>query len=171
MNEGNSNHALVLKQLQTEIDLINLRTALRLASLPGIIYLVHQRYHAADVRPLMIEAGGQRLTKRLIAMIAESVGIEEMVRRLGDTRYGPALEIGWRRYQAGEGGLTVLERALEHWQAEHIATMFTHNPLSIATAIGYFGCKEIEVANLRLIAQAVTLDMKRDQIRRELIIV
>jgi ATP synthase A1 C subunit len=171
LSQGNSNHAIVLKQLQIDIDLINLRTALRLASLPGITYLIHQRYHAADVRPLMIEVGGQLLTKRLIALVAESVGLEEMVRRLSDTRYGPALEAGWRRYQAGEGGLTVLERALEHWQAEYIATMFTHNPLSIAIAIGYIGCKEIEVANLRLIAQAVALDMKREQVRRELIIV
>ena len=171
LSQGNGNHTIVREQLQIEIDLINLRTALRLASLPGINYLVHQRYHAADVRPLMIEAGGQQLTKRLIALVAESIGLEEMVRRLSDTRYGAALEAGWRRYQAREGGLTVLERALEQWQAEYIVTMFSRNPLSIATAIGYFGCKEIEVANLRLIAQAVVLGMKREQVRRELIIV
>jgi vacuolar-type H+-ATPase subunit C/Vma6 len=49
--------------------------------------------------------------------------------------------------------------------------MFTRDPLSIAIPIGYIGCKEIEVANLRLIAQAVTLGLKRDEVRQELIVV
>jgi vacuolar-type H+-ATPase subunit C/Vma6 len=48
--------------------------------------------------------------------------------------------------------------------------MFTYDPLSIAIPIGYLGCKEVEVANLRLIGQAVALDMNRKQARRDLII-
>jgi vacuolar-type H+-ATPase subunit C/Vma6 len=49
--------------------------------------------------------------------------------------------------------------------------MFSRNPLSVAIPIGYLGCKEVEVANLRLVAQAVALGMKREQARRDLIIV
>ena len=171
LSQGNSNRAIVREQLCIEVDLVNIRTALHLASRPGISYLVHQRYHATDVRPLMIESGGQLLTQRLIELVAAAGGVEEMVHGLNDTRYGPALEAGWRHFQAGEGSITTLERALERWRAEYIAAMFSRNPLSIAIAVGYFGCKEIEVANLRLIAQAVSLGMKEEQVRRELIIV
>jgi vacuolar-type H+-ATPase subunit C/Vma6 len=64
-----------------------------------------------------------------------------------------------------------MQRELERWQTEHIAAMFNRNSLSIAIPIGYIGCKETEVANLRLVAQAVALGMKREQVRRDLIIV
>ena len=70
-----------------------------------------------------------------------------------------------------ESGLIVFERELERWQAHLFSAMFTRNPLSIAFPLGYIGCKEMEVANLRLIAQAVTLGLKADEIWRELIIV
>jgi vacuolar-type H+-ATPase subunit C/Vma6 len=81
------------------------------------------------------------------------------------------LEVGWRRYQAGEGDLAVLERELERWQAKQFMALFTGDPLTIAISIAYLGCKEIEVANLRLIAQAIALGLKRDEVRQELIIV
>ena len=171
LSQGNGNRAIVREQLCIEVDLVNIRTALHLAGRPGISYLVHQRYHATNVRPLMIEYGGQLLTQRLIELAAAVGGLEEMVHSLSDTRYGPALESGWQHFQAGEGDLTMLERALERWRAEYLAAMFRRNPLSIAIAIGYFGCKEIEVANLRIIAQAMALGMKDEQVRRELIIV
>lgn len=171
LSQGNGNRAIVLEYLKIEADLINLRTILRLARLPGITHLVHQRYNATDVCPLLIEPGGRLPARRLAEQVAQTDGLEGIVRGLGDTCYGPVLEAGWQRYQAGEGNVTVLERELERWQAKHTAAMFTRNPLSIAIVIGYFGCKEIEVANLRLIAQAVALGMEREQARRELIIV
>ena len=171
LSQGNGNRAIVLEQLGIEVDLINIRTALQLASLPGITYLVQQRYHAPDVCPLMIESGSQSLVKRLTNLVADPGGLEQLVHGLSDIRYGPALQTGWQNYQTGERRLTTLERALDRWQAEYTAALFTRNPLSIAIAIGYFGCKETEVANLRLIAQAVALQMQPEQARRELIIV
>ncbi len=67
--------------------------------------------------------------------------------------------------------MTVLERELERWRAERMAALFTRNSLSVAIPMGYFGCKEIEVSNLRLIAQAVALGTERDRVRRDLIFV
>lgn len=167
------NRAIARDSVQAEVDVINIRAALRLARLPEALHLVQRRYNATDVRPLFIEPGGYVSTARLAALVAERAGLEGMVRGLGDTRYGPALEAGWRRYERGNGNgdLATLERELERWQAEFAAAMFTRNSLSIAVPIGYLGCKEVEVANLRLIAQAVNLDMKRDQVQRDLIIV
>ncbi len=171
LSQGNGNHTMVAEHLQAEIDLLNISTALRLVRLPGVATLVRQRYNADDVSPLLIEPGGHLRTGRLAHLVAEAGGLEGVVRGLSDTRYGPALEAGWKRYQSGEGNFAVLERELERWQAERTAAMFTRNSLSIAIPIGYFGCKEVEVANLRLVAQAVILDMNREQVRRDLIIV
>lgn len=170
LSRGNGDRAIVTEHLQVEIDLVNISTALRLVRLPGIATLVRQRYNATDVGPLLIEAGGHLRTGRLAQLVAEAGGLEGMVRGLSDTRYGPALEAGWKRYQSGEGNFGVLERELERWQAECTAAMFTRDSLGIAIPIGYLGCKEVEVANLRLIAQAVALDMKREQVQRDLII-
>ena len=103
--------------------------------------------------------------------MSEGNGVEGVVVSLSQPRYGPALQAGWQRYQAGEGGLSVIERELERWQAGQTAAMFRRNPLSIAIPIGYIGCKEVEVANLRLIAQAVALSMPRQLVRRNLIVV
>lgn len=170
LGRGNGNRAIVAEHLQAEIDLVNISTALRLARLPGIVALVRQRYNATDVGPLLIEAGGHLRTGWLAYLVSEAGGLEGAVRGLSDTCYRPALEAGLKRYQSGEGNFGVLERELERWQAERTAAMFTRDPLSIAIPIGYLGCKEVEVANLRLIAQAVALDMKREQVRRDLII-
>jgi V/A-type H+-transporting ATPase subunit C len=171
LSQGNSNKAIALEHFQTEVDFINLVTALRLARHPELVALVQQRYQAPDVRPLLIEPGGHLSVQRLVELVTQAGGLEGTVRSLRDSRYGQALEVGWRRYQAGEGDLAVFERELERWQAKQVKAMFTRDPLSIAIPIGYIGYKEIEVANLRLIAQAVALGLKRDEVRQELIIV
>jgi V/A-type H+-transporting ATPase subunit C len=171
LGQGNGQRAIVLGHIRTEIDLINLSTALRLARLPDTIPLAQRRYNAATVSPLLIEPGGYLGVEQLAKQVAEVSGLEELVRQLSDTRYGPALEAGWRRYQAGEGGIAVLERELERWHAKYLVAMFTRDALSIAIPIGYLGCKEVEVANLRLLAQATAWAMDRKKVRKDLIVI
>jgi len=171
LKPGNGNQAILLEHLQTEVDLINISTTLRLARMPGVTTLVSQRYNAGDIRPLLIESKRYLAVEQLANLVAEGNGVEGVVLGLSHTRYGRALQTGWQRYQADEANLSVIERELERWHAGQTAAMFGRNPLSIAIPIGYIGCKELEVANLRLIAQAVELDMPREQVRRNLIIV
>jgi vacuolar-type H+-ATPase subunit C/Vma6 len=171
LGQGNGDRGILLGQVQTEIDLLNLITSLRLVRHPDLAPLVQQRYSATDVRPLLLEPGGHLAARQLAELVAQTGSLEGLVRGLKDSRYGSALETGWRRYQAGEGGLVLFERELERWQAGQLAAMFSHRPLSIAIPIAYIGLKELEVANLRLMAQAVALELKRDEVQRELIIV
>lgn len=171
LGSAKGNAAIVLEYLRTEVDLINISTTLRLARIPGASTLVAQRYEALDVRPLLIEGRGLVPVEQLAELVAAGQGVEGVVYGLSETRYAPALAAGWQRYQAGETSLTVLERELERWQAGQIAAMFSRNPLSIAIPIGYIGCKEIEAANLRLIAQAIDLGLAGQQVQRDLIIV
>ena len=171
LGQGNSQRAIVLEYIKTEIDLVNLSAVMRLVRLPDTIHLIQGRYDTATIAPFLIEPGGYVSVQRLASLAAAITGLEELVRQLSNTRYGPALEAGWRRHQAGEGGIALLERELERWQARYAAAMFTRDPLSIAVPIGYMHCKEVEVANLRLIAQAVALKLEREQTYRDLIIV
>ena len=170
LGPGDGNRGLVLAQIQAEIDIINITTVLRLVRRPELVPLVRQRYHASDARPLLIEPGGQVAAERLAGLANEANGVDGVVRALRDTPYGRALEAGWGRYQAGEGGIAALERELERWQAGQRAAMFHRDPLSIAIPIGYLGYKETEVANLRLIAQGAELNMRLELVRREMII-
>jgi vacuolar-type H+-ATPase subunit C/Vma6 len=170
LGQGNGNRGLVLEQIQVEIDVINITTVLRLVRLPELVPLVRQRYHSADARPLLVEPGGQIPVECLARLANEANGVEGVVRALSDTPYGRALQAGWQRYQAGEGGIAALQRELERWQAGQSAAMFGRGPLSIAIAIGYLGYKEAEITNLRLIAQGVELNVRRELVRREMII-
>ncbi len=171
LGAANGNAAIVLEHLRTEVDLINISTTLRLARIPGVTILVGQRFNTPDVRSLLIEGRGHVPVQQLAELVAAGQGVEDIILGLSETRYGPALAAGWQRYQAGEASLTVLERELERWQAGQTAAMFSRNPLSIAIPLGYIGCKEIEVANLRLIAQTIDLGLARAQAERDLIIV
>jgi V/A-type H+-transporting ATPase subunit C len=171
LSKGNGNRAIALEFFQTEVDLTNLRTALQLVRVPELAPLVRQRYHAGSVEPLLIEHGRHLPVSRLAKVLAEVDGLEALVHALSDTPYGGALKGGWERYQTQGGSITVMERELERWQAEQAAGLFGRDPLSIGIFIGYLGCKEVEIGNLRLIAQAAAFELKRDQVRRDLIIV
>lgn len=171
LQPGKGDQALLLEYLRIEVDIANISTTLRLARIPGAAALAGQRYNSGDVRPLLIESKGHLAVEQLAGLATEGKGVEGVVVGLSHTRYGPALQAGWQRYQTGTVGLSVIERELERWQAGQMAAMFGRNPLSIAIPIGYIGCKELEAANLRLIAQAVELGMPREQVHRNLIIV
>lgn len=170
LRHGNGSGAILADHLRSEIDIINLCTALRVARLPGLSSLLQSRYGAINVHSLFIESGAHVRAERLEGLIRGGVGVEGIVRGLLDTPYGRALERGWRRYQADEGGITVLQRELERWQAERAATLFRRAPLSIAVPIGYLSYKETEIANLRLIVQTAGFQMDRERVQRDLII-
>jgi len=164
------NRRLVREAIQTEIDLTNLRTVLRLVTIPGAVALVKQQYAAASARPLLLEPGGFLPAPRLAELVDSAGSVEAVAQSLADTRYGAALRSGWQRYQAANGHAAMLERELERWQAQTAAAGFSRNPLSMAIPIGYLSSAEVEAANLRLVAQAVALNLDRAAIKPELII-
>lgn len=170
LSQGNDDKAILLEHFQTEVDRLNLMTCLRLAHQPELIPLIQQRYNTADIQPLLIEPGGRLSSQRLVELVSQASGLESLVRGLKDTRYGPALETAWQRYQTGTGDLSVFERELERWHIKRLTQLFISQPLSIAIPLGYMAWKETEVANLRLIAQAVALGLNREEVRAELIV-
>ncbi len=176
LERGDRDQTTVLELILTEIDLTNIGTLLRLVRLPELVILARQRFPSTDVSPLLIKPGGHLPAERLAGLLGEDTGLEGVVRGLSDTRYGAALDAGWRRYQAEAGGVPVIERELQRWSAQHSAQLYHGDPLSIAIPAGYLGLKETEVANVRLVAHAVALRMAperaagSEQVRRDLII-
>lgn len=164
------NRKLLLQQIEAEIDILNITATLRLARLPEQVPLVRHRYSSSDIRPLLIEPGGRVPAKRLVALADEATGVEAVVRGLSNTPYRQALEAGWTRYREAQGGIPALERELERWSARESAAMFHRDPLTIAIPIGYLGYKEAEAENLRLIARGAELRVRKEFVRREMII-
>ena len=170
LKDRNNNRTRVLIQIKTEIDSINLSTAFRLNRLCEIAGS-QSPLKTEDFRLHFIEPGGFLTPSWLAERAAGMAGPAALVEVLHDSRYGQALEIGLKRYQSGDGDIAVLERELERWKTEHDAAMFGKGGLSIGIAMGYFGCKETEIGNLRLIAQGVASGLDREQILSDLIVV
>jgi V/A-type H+-transporting ATPase subunit C len=167
---GNGNRHIVREWLCAEIDLVNIRTVLRLVRQPGISAIVRQRYEDGGINSLLVQPGGHVTAARLAQLVNQAAGLADVIEGLTDTRYAPALHLGWNRYRAANGSETMIERELERWQVHAAAALFAQNPLGIGIPIAFLACKEAEIANLRLIAQAVTLELDREAIKPDLIL-
>lgn len=167
---GNGNRRIVRHWLCTEIDLVNIRTALRLVRQPGISAVARQRYEAGGIDALLIQPGGHVTAAQLAQLVNQAGSLADVIEGLRDTRYAPALHTGWNRYRAANGSEAMLERELERWQARAAAALFAQNPLGIGIPIAFLACKEAEIANLRLVAQAVLLELEREAIKPDLIL-
>jgi len=108
LRPGRRDHDILRQHLLGEIDLTNLGTALRIARFPELVPVIRQRYHANDMSPLFVHPGGFLDTKLLVAQLAESGSLEDLVARLASSKWGAALQAGWARYQAGETALSVI---------------------------------------------------------------
>ncbi len=167
---GDANRTLLRHTLRVEIDLINLSMTLRLARQPELARLAQRRYQSPDVRPLFIEPGGYLTVPRLVDIATMARNMGDVMQALQTSRYGTALAAGWERLRTGAGDISVIERELERWQARRTAALFTQDPLSLAIPLAYIGSKETEVANVRLIAQAVDLELDRERVWHDLIL-
>jgi vacuolar-type H+-ATPase subunit C/Vma6 len=131
--------------------------------------MVQHQYQTTTIRPLLIEPGGWLPATKLAGLVADASKLEGIIQGLRDTPYGKALEAGWQQFQGQGGELIGLERALERWLAEYTASLFHRDPLSIAIPIAYIGAYEVEITNLRLITQAVALNLDRQKLQQNLI--
>ena len=119
LGQGDGNRGLVREHIQTEIDLANISTVLRLVRLPELAPLVRQRYHTADVRPLLIDPGGHISTERLAALVSAANG----VRRCGAGAERYALWVGVAgRLAALPGG-----RRRDHGARARVGTLAGHS--------------------------------------------
>ncbi|RJQ53605.1 MAG: ATP synthase A1 subunit C [Actinobacteria bacterium] len=160
IREMGANGALVKDILQTQIDIVNMLTLLRLQK---------SKQPEEEVMRLYIPWGKEIRLERFLEL-AQKEDVDDMVDGLLDTSYGKILEGAMMKY-VEVGSLAALERALENYFVQKGAGMSKGDPLGVGIVIGYIWAKHNEIVNLRIIVKGRTVGMPEKRIREELIFV
>lgn len=147
--------------LATQIDTLNLLTALRLLK-SGVEQPIVEEYFVP---------GGARIQARLFGGLASSSHLDEFLDLLRGTPYSHVLEAATTIYVRRGGSIPALERALEEnvFRSAHEAGR--GEPLGIGVAIGYLWDKANEISNLRIIVKGVAVGLPANRVKEELILV
>ncbi len=139
--------------LQTEIDVANVKTALKLANAAGL---------SEDRRLFFYVPGGAVVTQPLFVALSSSQTRAPAWERLRVHGF-PIKEL--------PTDLVAFERDLDLHIARRLRARYLGDPLGLDIIIGYLAMKSAEVANLRLIARGKFLGLPREAVRREMIVV
>lgn len=154
----------LMETLLGEADAANLLTALRLVGVADPVTL-REHFGVDDITALFMGPGAISLD--LLVKAARAASIVEAVAILSTTAYqtmlADALEIYTRTNH-----LSAFEQALTRRQLQHAAGCLTRDPLGVGVLIGYVALKTNEIANLRAIAQGLSLGEKPERIKAEL---
>lgn len=143
--------------LATQIDIINIKTALR---------MVRDRIGEEEAKRFFID-GGNRLDLEFLLSLIGSRSIEGALKLLESTRYDflkCAPDECAKKEKVSE-----LEKMLDRYLILKGVSTYSGDPLSIAIPIGYFWAKHNEVTNLRIISRCKTVDMSEEQVKEELV--
>jgi V/A-type H+-transporting ATPase subunit C len=152
------NNTLIRDILGTEIDVVNIKTILRMI-----------RDHVSEdvVLDFLIE-GGKELGIEDLKHLLTLHSVNEVVRALEPTSYRFLADIPETVVM---GKISVLEKQLEKYLIRKGVDAFFSDPLSVASVIGYFWAKYNEITNIRIISRCKTADFPLDQLKEELIYV
>jgi V/A-type H+-transporting ATPase subunit C len=153
------NTRLIRNILATEIDVVNLRTVLR---------MIRDHVESEEAQEFFIE-GGKELPPDKLNHLVTLHSIEDVLKELEQTTYRflanvPEIAIKTQK-------ISVLEKQLEKFLIKKGVSAFSGDPLSIASVIGYFWAKYNEITNIRIISRCKTVDLPDEQLKEELIYV
>jgi V/A-type H+-transporting ATPase subunit C len=154
-----ANHAMIRQLLGTEIDVLNLRTILR---------MIHDKVAPEDAAPFLLE-GGREFDAKKLDLLLQLPTTEEVIASLGTTQYrflSTAQDPGLRTEK-----ISVIERQLERFLVRQGVGLFRADPLSVASLIAYFWAKYNEITNIRIISRCKTADFPVEHLREELVYV
>ncbi|NYT05027.1 MAG: V-type ATP synthase subunit C [Methanomicrobiales archaeon] len=150
------NEAIVRNLLQTEIDITNIKSLLR---------LLRDKVSAEDGRAVLIP-GGKHLDVAFLSRLM-SQGGEDALAGLARTPYASAHPAG--RLAGKE--ISVYEKELDRMLVTQGIGAGRGDPLSIALVIGYLWLKSNEITNIRIISRCKNAFVPDDEIREELMYV
>ena len=161
MLAGRSENVHILRQFyQIEADIINLNTVLRfIGSNIGHDVIGEQ------LSEFLIDAGF--LGKARMLTISKLHNIENLIKSLLGTRYGPFLKAGLDCYQSTRL-LSEFENQLRMYSLNWAARLPRLHPLGIGVALGYVALKRSEIKNLRWIAKGIISGFEPIYIRENL---
>ncbi len=155
-DEGGSGPRQVYREyLQAEVDLLNVRNALRAAG-----------SDAADLDDYFVEGGDRFRREQLSRLVGNR---EELVEALRASRYGGEITEAVDALEEGES-LVELDRALEELLIDFAQKMTYRYPNSVAPVISYILNKEREVTNIRGIARGKEVGLSVEEIEEEVMV-
>ena len=154
-----SNNAMIRQVLATEIDVVNIKTVLR---------MVRDRVEPEEAKKFLI-GGGLEFDEKKLRRLLTFATIAEVVSALATTRYRFLATIPEAAIEAKK--ISVMEKELERYMIQQATTMFRGDPLSVASLIGYFWAKYNEITNIRIISRCKTADFAVEHLREELVYV
>jgi len=145
--------AVLREMLESEIDVANAKTALKLASAGNLSKAERLRY--------FIPGGPLFSAERFVDLASPETQAPAAARLRARGLPIPDLP----------ADLIAFEQEMDLKVARGMASAYLGDPLGVDIIIGYVAMKSAEVTNLRLIARGKFLGLPREQVRREMILV
>jgi V/A-type H+-transporting ATPase subunit C len=153
------NTLLIRDILETEIDVVNIRTILR---------MIRDHVSSEEAQDFLIEKGKELTQKKMIQLTALH-SIEDLLKELDQTSYRFIADVAESAIKTQK--YSVIEKQLEKFLIKKGVSAFSGDPLSVASVIGYFWAKYNEITNIRIISRCKTVDLPDEQLKEELVYV
>ena len=153
------NNTLISDLLSLEIDVVNLRTVLR---------MVRDHVDPADAQRYLI-GGGTEFDEKTLARFLSMSTLDEVVKAMAAKQYRFLVNIPESAIRTQK--ISVIEKELERFLIKEGVGAFLLDPLSVASVIGYFWAKYNEITNLRIISRCKTADFPVEHLKEELVYV
>ena len=143
--------------LENEIDILNIKTILRLKreEMPGKEI---ERY---------LFFSGARLKRHALLRLANTPDLATVISMIRKHGYAKLIEEGDVRK---DKTLIDIEINLNHYLLDRAVLLLHQNPLSIDVILGYMFAKEVEIRNLKTLIKGKQLGLDEDFITKELVI-
>ena len=155
----------LMEALQLEADLINLTTMLRFVHFPGERKFLHDWMHIDQFDELLVGPG--KLSFDMLSKASQLDTIDAAVGIFADTPYQSPLKDGVENF-ANSALLSDIEKQLNRYRLNWMASQIVKDPLGIGVLLGYFALKINEINNIRWIAHSINLGFNTNAIRTEL---
>lgn len=153
------NNNLIRDLLALEVDVVNLRTVLR---------MVRDHVDPADAQRYLI-GGGKEFDEKKLHQLLSLPAIEDVVKALIATRYRFLSTVPESAIRTQK--ISVIEKELERYLIKKGVGAFRLDPLSVASVIGFFWAKYNEITNIRIISRCKTADFPVENLKEELVYV
>ena len=150
------NNGLIRNIIMLEIDVVNLRTILR---------MIRDHVDYQEAKKYLI-SGGKEFDQRQLDHLLTLHSIEEVVEELKTTPYRFIADLPPPAMRTQK--ISVIEKQLEKFLVQKGVNSFLGDPLSVASVIGYFWAKYNEITNIRIISRCKTADFPLEQLKEEL---
>jgi V/A-type H+/Na+-transporting ATPase subunit C len=154
-----SNNAMIRNILSLEIDVVNIKTVLR---------MIRDHIEPEEAKKFLLTGGREFDLKKLGQFLALK-SVEDALAELAKTRY--RFLTGTPETALRAQKISVIEKQLERYLVQQGTKSFIGDPLSVASLIGYFWAKYNEITNIRIISRCKTADFPVEHLREELVYV